>query len=59
LQGSYKEIKYRHGQHCSNKQRGNKNNKKDKLETFVLSLGANIQTTIHVINYLCIRVEKG
>jgi len=32
-------------------QHGNENNKKLKFETFVCSVGANLQTAIHVINF--------
>ena len=47
-----KKWKCLQGQHCSIKQRGSRNNKKVKWETLVLPVGANIQTTIHVINCL-------
>jgi len=39
------------------KQRGSENVWKLKLEALVCSVGANLQTTIHVIN--CLRIENG
>jgi len=49
--------KYRHGQHCTNKQLERENNQKLKIETLVRSVGTNLQTTINAIN--CIWNEKG
>jgi len=40
----------------STKQHGRENNKKLNLEVLVPSVGANIQTTIHVI--ICLQVKK-
>jgi len=37
------------------KQHGGANNEKIKLETLVRSVGANLQTIIHIINCLCIK----
>ena len=49
--------KCRHSQSCSDKMRGSENDGKFKLERLVCTVGANLQTTIHVIS--CLRIENG
>jgi len=55
LQCSRKKMKINHGK-CSYKQHGSENNEKLKLERLDRSVGANVQTTIHIIN--CLRMKK-
>ena len=48
-------MKINHGK-CSYKRHGSENNEKLKLERLDRSVGANVQTTIHIIN--CLRMKK-